>query len=80
MKCSAVAIVALASLSSTAWAQSATSSWRQEIERADEATMPHDMARGYVRNANSCAPDLARAVWGPKQVLLGYACYENSNR
>ncbi len=32
-----------------------------------------------VRNANQCAPDQAKAVWGPDSSLLGYACYNNPN-
>ena len=27
-----------------------------------------------VDNANSCAPDLAKAVWGPDSQLVGYRC------
>jgi len=72
---SLVVAAALASFSSAALAQSDARGWRQEIERADNAIMPDDLASGYVTNANACAPDLARAVWGRGQRLLGYACY-----
>lgn len=34
----------------------------------------------YVRNPNNCGPDLSRAVWCPNGVILGYACYRDSNR
>ena len=51
----------------------------EEIARADEASMHHDPASRYVRNANNCGVEMARAVWGPNQAFLGYACYSNSN-
>jgi hypothetical protein len=76
-----VAIVTLLSLSSAALADGATPNWgsRQDIARAAEASMSHDPADLYVRNANNCGSEMARAVWGPSEVLLGYACYRNSN-
>jgi hypothetical protein len=85
MKAFTLAIAALVSLeaagcSSAAWAQTRTRSWRQEIERADDATTPRNLATRYVRNANACAPDQSRAVWGRGQVLLGYACYNEQGR
>lgn len=82
MKYSIAAVVALMSLSSAAWARTEVGSWqpnREEIAQAANATMSHDPATLYVRNANSCAGDQARAVWGSQQVLLGYACYDNPN-
>ncbi len=74
-----IAIVALLSLTSAALAQGETQVSRQEIARAAEASMSHDPASHYVRNANNCGADMSRAVWGPNEVLLGYACYSNSN-
>lgn len=75
-----LAIVALLSLSSAALAYGgATPVSRQEIARAAEATMSHDPASHYVRNANNCGVEMSRAVWGPNGALLGYACYSNSN-
>jgi hypothetical protein len=82
MKHATVAVVALVSLSSAACtqtgsAQTGTDSWRAEIESADSGESP--AATDYVRNANDCAPTQSRAVWGPHQVFLGYACYTNPN-
>ena len=83
MKYSVVAIFALVSFSSAAWARTETGSWqpsRAEIARADAVTMSiNNLATGYVRNANNCAPFQARAIWSQQQVLLGYACYDNPN-
>jgi hypothetical protein len=82
MKYSCVAIVALLSLSSAAWAETGTNpppASRQAIAQADALGMSNNPATGYRRNANNCAPDLARAVWGPREALLGYACYDNPN-
>ena len=31
------------------------------------------------RRANSCAPDLPKAVWGPSSELLGYRCFNPAN-
>lgn len=33
----------------------------------------------YVRNANRCAGEKTRPVWGHNGALLGYSCYENPN-
>lgn len=75
-----IAIVALLSLSSAALAYGgAAPASRQEIARAGEATMHHDPADYYVRNANNCGMELSRAVLGPNGAPLGYACYSNSN-
>ena len=83
MKYSVVAIFALVSFSSAAWARTEAGSWqpsRAEIARADAVTMSiNNLAIGYVRNANNCPPFQARAVWSQQQVLLGYACYDNPN-
>jgi hypothetical protein len=81
MKYSTLAVATLVSLlsaaSSATWAQAPASAWRQEIARVDNATMPRQLATRYVKNANNCAPDQSRAVWGSGQVLLGYACYNS---
>jgi hypothetical protein len=81
MKRTCVAICALVSLYGSAMAQS----WpyypvsRQEIAWADRASSSLHPADRYVRNANNCAPELPRAVWGRYGELLGYACYRNPN-
>ncbi len=76
-----IAIVALLSLSSAALAYGGvpTPTSRQEIARADAATMHHDPADRYARNANNCGMELSRTVLAPNGALLGYACYSNSN-
>jgi hypothetical protein len=75
-----IAIVALLSLSSAALAYGGPPTVsRQEIARAEAATMHHDPADRYVRNANNCGMELSRAVSGPSGAPLGYACYSNSN-
>lgn len=82
MKQTCVAIVALLSFSSATWAsavQSRPPVSRAEIERAATASMSLNPADRYVRNANSCQGEQARAVWSRDDVLLGYGCYNNSN-
>jgi hypothetical protein len=82
MKSSCFAVVALLSLSSAAWAQSSVSPGsvsREDIARAASMSMSLYPASHYARNANNCAPEQSRAVWGRNQVLLGYACYTNPN-
>ncbi len=75
-----IAIVALLSLSSAALAYGgAPTVSRQEIARVDAATMHHDPADRYARNANNCGMELSRAILSPNGALLGYACYSNSN-
>jgi hypothetical protein len=76
MKSLQLAIFAMLCLSTSAWAQ----------------MTPHGRAQHYgfdgnswgapaqvVPNANMCAPDWAKAVWGPNGSLLGYRCWTNSN-
>jgi hypothetical protein len=76
-----IAIVTLLSLSSAALAYGATPNpaSRQEIARAGDAVMSLYPASRYIRNANNCGADKARAAWGPNEILLGYGCYSNSN-
>jgi hypothetical protein len=77
-----VAVFAVMSVSSAAFAQSAINPppiSHAEIERAAAASMSLYPADHYVRNANNCGPEMARAVWGPNGTLLGYACYSNPN-
>ncbi len=75
-----IAGFAVLSVSSAALAQSAFNPIsHREIERAAAASMSLYPADHYVRHANNCGPDMARAVWGPNGALLGYACYMNSN-
>jgi hypothetical protein len=82
MKRISVTILTLLSLSSAALAQGWSNTdpvSQQDIARADRVSMHHDPSSHYVRNANDCGMELSRAVWGPNEVLLGYACYSNSN-
>ena len=67
-----IAIVALLSLSSAALAYGGapTPVSRQEVARADAASMHHDPADHYARNANNCGMEMSRAVWGPNGALL----------
>ncbi len=73
-----IAVLALLSVSSAAFAQSAPT-LRQEIADAAARSMSLHPADNYVRNANRCGMELSRAVWGQNGTLLGYACYRNSN-
>lgn len=82
MRYPVIVLAAFASLASPAWAQNTASPRlvsREAVAQADAATMSHDLATHYVRNANNCAPDRARPVWSARQTLLGYACYDNPN-
>ena len=76
-----VAIVTLLALSPAALGQGRTPNRvsRQAIARAAGATMSLYPASHYVRNANNCGMEMSRPVWGRNHVLLGYACYSNSN-
>ena len=77
-----IAAFVLMSVSSEASAQNAVNPpplSHGEIERAAAASMSLYPADQYVRNANDCAPETARAVWGPNGALLGYGCYSNPN-
>ncbi len=77
-----IAVFAVMSVSSAALAQSAVNPPQVshgEIERAAAMSMSLYPADHYVRNANNCGPEMARAVWGPNGALLGYACYSNPN-
>ncbi len=47
-------------------------------QSAAASTIPAALSH-IVRNANECAPDQAKAVWGAGAVLLGYSCYDNPN-
>ena len=79
MKYSVVAIVALVSFSSAAWARTETGSWQPSRAEIAQAAMSHNPTTYFRRNANNCAPFEARAVWSQQQALLGYACYDNPN-
>jgi hypothetical protein len=76
-----VAIVALLALSPAAFAQGHTPDpvSRQAIARAAGARMSLYPASRYVRRANNCGMQMSRPVWGRHGVLLGYACYSDSN-
>jgi hypothetical protein len=83
MKCTAVAVVALMSLSSAASAQNGNSP--SPAPPPNVAPYPASLNELYpgttrlYQNANECAPDMARAIWGSGAVLLGYSCYYNPN-
>ncbi len=83
MKRICIAIVALLSVSSAAFAQYASypaqTSRRAAIAHAASGRMWTNPADSYVGNANSCGMELSRPVWGPNGGLAGYACYRNSN-
>ncbi len=76
-----IAIFAVMSVSSAALAQDATNPPinYQAIQRATAGSMSLYPADRYVRSANDCAPEMARAVWGHNGTLLGYACYSDPN-
>ena len=82
MKRMCIPAFALMSVSSAAFAESAGNPSpisHAEVDRAAAATMSLYPADHYVRNANNCGPEVARAVWGSNGALLGYACYSNPN-
>lgn len=80
MKYAVLSTIALLSLGSAAWAQNAASA-----PLGPEAVAPMQVAMSlqpgdrFVRNANECAGESARAVWSRHNRLLGYSCYENPN-
>jgi len=80
MKYCVLSTLALLSLSSAAWAHTAPSA-----PLGPEAAAPAQVAMSlqpgdrFVRNANQCAGESARAVWSRNNSLLGYSCYENPN-
>jgi hypothetical protein len=77
MKCGAIAIVALVSVLSTVWAQTAESARRKEVVQDNNASKPP--RPDFVQNASDCAPGEPRAVWASK-VVVGYACYYSSDQ
>ena len=78
MRQSYLTIAALLCVSSVAFAQSdpraagAAPSGDQRYPVVASAGL--QPARRIVRNANDCAPDRARAVWGASPTPIGYAC------
>jgi len=78
MKHLPLTILVLASLSTSAWAQTgpgqpgATPQWRAQRNLVDGN-------RGMVPNANLCGAEMATAVWGADSAPLGYRCWTNSN-
>ena len=81
MKRLPLTLLALLCLSSAAYAQSdarlaaaASSDNRQysAIASIEQATSDRNIG-----NANDCAPDRARPVWGANSALLGYSCYRS---
>jgi hypothetical protein len=76
MKNPQLAIFAILCLSTSAWAQT-TPQWRAQHYGFDENRWRAPAQ--VVPNANMCAPDWAKAVWGPNGSLLGYRCWTNSN-
>lgn len=82
MKRTGIAIATLLSLSSAAFAQVGTTPARvshHHIRRAADRSMSLFPADRYVRDANNCAGETARAVWSRHNALLGYACYSDPN-
>ncbi len=81
MKWISISLFFLLSASSAALAQSPAPHGPpafRDIARYDneKSTLYPDR---YVRNANNCAPELSRAIFGPNGAILGYACYRNPN-
>ena len=82
MKRTCIAIATLLSLSSAAFAQGWNSPApvsRHHIARAANRSMSLFPADRYVRHANNCGGETARAVWSRHNALLGYACYSDPN-
>lgn len=81
MKYTAISTIALLSLCSAAWAQNAPSAApRAETVAPIQVAMSLHPGDRFVRNANRCAGESARAVWSPhNNRLLGYTCYDNPN-
>jgi hypothetical protein len=78
MKYVAISAIALLSLSSAAWAQSAPTSPPPSLAPA-QTSMSLQPGDRFVRNANECAGEDSRAAWGRNGALIGYSCYENPN-
>jgi hypothetical protein len=76
MKNLQLAIFAILCLSTSAWART-TPQWRAQHYGFDENRWRAPAQ--VVPNANMCAPDWAKAVWGRNGSLLGYRCWTNSN-
>jgi len=75
-------LLALLCLSSAAYAQGAPSlagAAASSDNRQYSAIAPigQGISDRIVQNANNCAPDRARAVWGANSTLLGYSCYRS---
>jgi hypothetical protein len=79
MKYTAISAIALLSLCSAAWAHTAPSASLRLEAAAPVQAMSLQPADRFVRNANLCAGEPARAVWSRDNSLLGYSCYENPN-
>ena len=85
MKLFATAVLALATLSTAAYAQVAPQPdsflaiWSQSGVRPTVA--PHGSASTprLVRNPNECAADRAEPVWSAKADIVGYACQNEVN-
>jgi hypothetical protein len=79
MKLFSIAAVALATLSSAAYAQVAPQSdpfsaiWSQSA-RPISAPRGAASTPKLVRNPNECAADRAEPVWSAKADIVGYAC------
>ena len=84
MKIFAIAALAFATLSSTAYAQVAQPDsflaiWSQSGARPTAAPQGSASAPRLVRNPNECAADRAEPVWGAKADIVGYACQNEVN-
>jgi hypothetical protein len=85
MKLFATATLALATLSSTAYAQVAPQPdsflaiWSQSGARPTAAPQGSASAPRLVRNPNECAADRAEPVWGAKAEIVGYTCQNEVN-
>jgi hypothetical protein len=85
MKLFSIAAFALATLSTTAYAQVAPQSdpfsaiWTQSGARPMSAPRGSASTPRLVRNPNECAADRAEPVWGAKADILGYSCQAEVN-
>lgn len=80
MKYAVLSTIALLSFGSAAWAQNAAGALLgAESDAPMQVAMPLQPGDRFVRNANQCADESARAVWSRNDRLLGYSCYENPN-
>ena len=75
-----LAIVAAVAIHSAAYAQMETRPTAADraftsLMRSPTPGMGPKTGNRIVRNANECAPDVAEAVWGGNNDLLGYSCH-----